>query len=154
MLKLPNLKFTYQDFEDYILSEEAFLYNKTFYIDKFGKDDIIVSSTYQEYYAKVQVKLAEQHDTLKVEGIERLCDWEYGTIHAFRYWKNSPSFPAHTDPVDVILEVHEGGKTIKVADLIYTLGKSEIINIPSNTLHQALNDKEGIMFSYGLFYRK
>ena len=147
---LPNFELTYQKFEDYILSEEAFLYDRTFTIDKSLKDDKIVSDTYEEYYAKVQIKLAEQHDTLKVEGIELLCGWEHGTIHAFRYWKDSPSFPEHTDPVDVIIEVQEGEKFIEIDGKMNNLVKGESISIPANTTHRALNEKEGLMLSYGL----
>ena len=148
---LPNFKLTYEKFEDYILSKEAFLNNKTFYIDKDGKDGIIVSDTYEEYYAKVQVKLAEQCDTLKVEGIELWAGWEYGTIHAFRYWENSPSFPEHTDPVDVIVEVHEGEKFIEVKEIMHHLIEGEAVSIPANTPHRALNKKEGLMLSYGMY---
>ena len=148
---LPNFEFTYQKFEDYILSEEAFLYDRTFTIDKSLKDDKIVSDTYEEYYAKVQIKLAEQCDTLKVEGIELLANWEHGTIHAFRYWKNSSSFPVHTDPVDVIIEVHEGEKFIEIDKKMHNLVKGEAISIPANTPHRALNEKEGLMLSYGLY---
>lgn len=148
---LPDLEFTYKSFEDYVLSKEAFLCGRTFYIDKDGKDDIIVSDTYEEYYAKVQVKLAEQYDTIKVEGIESLCGWEHGTIHAFRYWENSPSFPEHTDPVDVIIEVHDGEKFIEVKGVMHHLIKGEAVSIPANTPHRALNKKEGLMLSYGLY---
>jgi mannose-6-phosphate isomerase-like protein (cupin superfamily) len=149
-MQLPNIKFTYEEFEEYILSEEAFLYDRTFTIDKFLKDDKIESDTYEEYYAKLQIKLAEQHDTLKVEGIELLYGFEHGTIHAFRYWKDSPSFPVHTDPVDVILEVHEGEKFIEVNGEMHNIIKGETISIPANTPHRALNEKQGLMLSYGL----
>jgi quercetin dioxygenase-like cupin family protein len=137
-MQLPNIKFTYEEFEEYILSEEAFLYDRTFTIDKFLKDDKIESDTYEEYYAKVQIKLAEQHDTLKVEGIELLYGFEHGTIHAFRYWK------------DVILEVHEGEKFIEVNGEMHNIIKGETISIPANTPHRALNEKQGLMLSYGL----
>lgn len=148
---LPSFEFTYQKFEDYILSEEAFLYDRTFTIDKAGKDDKIVSDTYEEYYAKVQVKLVEQHDTLKAEGIELLCGWKHGTIHAFRYWENSPSFDTHTDPVHVIIEVKQGWKIMDIAGYRFNLAEGQTVGIPANTPHRALNEKEGLMFSYGLY---
>ena len=150
-MQLPEFIFTYQDFEDYVLSEEAFLYDRTFTIDKAGKDDIIVSDTYEEYYAKVQIKLAEQHDTLKVEGIELLSGWKHGTIHAFRYWENSPSFGEHTDPVHVIIEVKQGWKIMDIAGHRFNLAEGQTVDIPANTPHRALNEKEGLMFSYGLY---
>ena len=150
-MQLPDIDFKYKEFEEYALSYDAYMYDRTFYIDNRGKDVKIVSDTYEEYFAKVQIKLAEQSDTIKVEGIEQICGWKDGTIHAFRYWPNSPSFPEHTDPVDVILEVHEGSKTIEVDGKIHNLDKFDpVLVIPANTPHRALNDKEGIMLSYGL----
>ena len=149
-MQLPDFKFDYNEFEEYVLSYDAYMYDRTFYIDNCGKDVKIISDTYEEYFAKVQVKLAEASDTLKVEGIERLCDWKDGTIHAFRYWENSPSFPVHTDPVDVIIEVHEGEKDIEVNGLNHNLRRYETVVIPANTPHRAMNKSEGLIFSYGL----
>lgn len=150
-MQLPNFKFTYQDFEEYVLSHAAYMYDRSFYIDKSGKDVRIVSDTYEEYYAKVQVKLAEQSETLKIEGIEKLCDFKEGTIHAFRYWKQSPSFAVHTDPVDVIIEVKQGCKVMEVIDQRYVIREECSLRIPANTPHRALNEEEGLMFSYGLY---
>lgn len=150
-MQLPNLQWSYKDFEDYVLSHEAYMWDRTFYIDIDGKDVKIISDTYEEYFAKVQIKLAEQFDSIKVEGIERIAGWTEGTIHAFRYWENSPSFGTHTDPVDVIIEVQQGYKTIEVNGKIHNLDElHKVIDIPANTPHRALNDKEGLMFSYGL----
>lgn len=148
---LPDLKWTYQQFEEYVLSYEAYMYDRTLYIDNRGKDVKIVSNDYNEYLAKVQVKLAEAQDTIKVEGIERLCDFKDGTIHAFRYWKESPSFGVHTDPVDVLLHVSAGYKMIEVNEVNQQLEEGDFWHIPANTPHRALNTKEGLMFSYGLF---
>lgn len=150
-MQLPDFKFTYQDFEDYILSYDAYMFDRTYYIDNRGKDVRIISDTYEEYFAKVQIKLVEQSDTLKVEGIERLCDWKDGTIHAFRYWESSPSFPDHTDPVDVVIEVQEGAKIMIVDNIKYDLRQFETVVIPANTPHRAVNEKEGLMFSYGMY---
>lgn len=149
-MQLPDIKWTYQDFEDYVLSHEAYMYDRTLYIDKDGKDVKIVSDTYEEYFAKVQIKLVEAFDTIKVEGIERLCDFTGGTIHAFRYWKGSPSFGVHEDPVDVLLHQCEGKKSIEIAGRMNEIFEDEFLMIPANTPHRALNDEEGLMFSYGL----
>ena len=149
-MQLPDIKWTYQDFEDYVLSHEAYMYDRTLYIDKDGKDVKIVSDTYEEYFAKVQIKLVEAFDTIKVEGIERLCDFTEGTIHAFRYWKDSPSFGVHEDPVDVLLHQCEGKKTMEMAGIMKEIFEDEFLMIPAGTPHRALNDEEGLMFSYGL----
>lgn len=149
-MQLPNLEWTYNDFDDYVLSHDAYIWDRTFYIDIFGKDVKIESDTYEAYYAKVQVKLAEQFDTIKVEGVELQCDWPNGTIHAFRYWECSPSFLEHTDPVDVVLEVKDGAKVIEVNGSEIYLEKNDVWWIPANTPHRALNSVEGLMFSYGV----
>ena len=149
-MQLPDIKWTYQDFEDYVLSHEAYMYDRTLYIDKDGKDVKIISDTYEEYFAKVQIKLVEASDTIKVEGIERLCDFTGGTIHAFRYWKSSPSFGVHEDPVDVLLQQCKGKKSIEIAGRMNEIFEDEFLMIPANTPHRALNDEEGLMFSYGL----
>lgn len=151
MLELPDFKFTYQNFEDYFTSVEAFENGRSFYIDISGKDNIIKSDTYEEYLAITQMKLAAQHETLKIEGIENLCGFKNGTIHAFRYWKKSPSFAMHTDPVDVIIEVKQGCKVMEVIDQRYVIREECILSIPANTPHRALNEEEGLMFSYGLY---
>lgn len=150
-MQLPNLQWSYKDFEDYVLSHEAYMWDRTFYIDIDGKDVKIISDTYEEYFAKVQIKLAEQFDSIKVEGIERIAGWTEGTIHAFRYWENSPSFGTHTDPVDVIIEVKQGLKIMEVTGQRYSIYEGCILSIPANTPHRALNEKEGLMFSYGLY---
>ena len=149
-MQLPDLQWGYLDFEDYILSEEAYMVDRTFYIDKSGKDVKIISDTYEEYLGKVQVVLAEEYNTIKVEGIERQVDWDKGTIHAFRYWPNSPSFAEHKDPVDVILEVKQGSKLMEVQGSEIFLEENDIWYIPANTPHRALNNSEGLMFSYGV----
>lgn len=150
-MQLPKLNWSYADFEDYILSTEAYEYDRTYYIDNRGKDVKIISDHYTEYFAKVQIKLAEQSDTLKVEGIERFTDWSDGTIHAFRYWEGSPSFGEHTDPVDVVLQVQDGAKLIEINGFEKYLQKDDIWWIPANTPHKALNIVEGLMFSYGMY---
>ena len=73
--------------------------------------------------------------------------WNYT---CFQFWKDSPSFPEHTDPVDVIIEVQEGEKFIEIDGKMRNLVKGESISIPANTPHRALNEKEGLMLSYGL----
>lgn len=151
MLQLPDFKFTYQDFEDYFTSKEAFENKRSFYIDISGKDSIIESDTYEEYLAIAQTKLALQQETLKIEGIEKLCGFKNGTIHAFRYWQDSPSFGVHTDPVDVVIEVKQGWKVMEVTDQKYSIFEGCILTIPANTPHRALNEEEGLMFSYGLY---
>ena len=148
---LPDFEFNYQDFENLFLSKRAFEQEKSFYIDISGKDNIIKTDTYEEYLAIAQVKLASQFETLKIEGVEKLCGFKDGTIHAFRYWKQSPSFGVHVDPVDVIIEVKQGSKVMEVEGDKFVIHKGCHLKIPANTPHRALNEEEGLMFSYGLY---
>ena len=151
MQELPDFKFIYEDFENLFLSREAFEQGKSFYIDISGKDNIIETDTYEEYLAIAQVKLASQFETLKIEGVEKICGFKDGTVHAFRYWENSPSFGFHTDPVDVIIEVKQGSKVMEVENSVFVIHQECLLKIPANTPHRALNEKEGLMFSYGLY---
>ena len=72
------------------------------------------------------------------------------TCHAFRAFKNSKSFPEHTDPDDVFVEVLHGTLNLILKGKSILLSKGETIFIPSNTKHQAINDKESLILSFGL----
>jgi len=72
------------------------------------------------------------------------------TCHAFRAFKNSKSFPEHTDPDDVFVEVAHGSLNLILNGKSIILNKGETIFIPANTKHQANNDEESLILSFGL----
>jgi mannose-6-phosphate isomerase-like protein (cupin superfamily) len=72
------------------------------------------------------------------------------TCHAFRAFRQSMSFGLHTDPDDVILYCIHGKKKMVVDGNEYILKPHDTLFIPANTPHEAINDDESLMLSFGL----
>lgn len=118
----------------------------------------------------VQVKSPKELEsypgaTVKIEGMESLSrEMFYAcrrlgdsfhhegpvTAHLFVGQAQSPSFPLHVDPDDIILQVLLGEKDLIVGDDVITIHPGEALFMPRNTPHQALNTKGSIMLSFGL----
>jgi mannose-6-phosphate isomerase-like protein (cupin superfamily) len=150
MLNLPEYKFTYDDFNEYVLSERAFEKGCTFHIGSDGKDRRIDTSDYPSYLAQVQVLLAQARDTLKVECFDSVIGFVEGTVHVYRYWRDSPSFAEHVDDVDVIIQVKDGWKIMEMDGFVFNIPAGNTMYIPKGNPHRAVNGREGLMFSYGL----
>ena len=103
--------------------------------------------------------------TIKVEQMEKYNSaiFKYGrhlsrihrhsgpvTCHAFRAFRQSNSFGLHTDPDDVIIYCIFGEKKMIVGGVEHTLIPHDTLFIPANTPHQAINDKESLILSFGL----
>jgi len=103
--------------------------------------------------------------TIKVEGYEKLSRRLFDavqsvaqnlnhngpvTCHLFRSPKGAASFPAHTDPDDVVLYIVSGTKTIELEDRVATLGAGEVLYLPRGTIHRAVNHDASLMLSIGL----
>jgi mannose-6-phosphate isomerase-like protein (cupin superfamily) len=72
------------------------------------------------------------------------------TCHAFRAFKDSKSFGLHTDPDDVIMYCVHGSKKIIVNGVEHILKNQESLFIPTNTKHEAINEEESLVLSFGL----
>jgi len=72
------------------------------------------------------------------------------TCHAFRAFRQSNSFGLHTDPDDVIMYCVHGSKKIIVDGVEHTLKNGHSLFIPANTPHEAINEDESLMLSFGL----
>ena len=72
------------------------------------------------------------------------------TCHAFRAFKDSKSFGLHTDPDDVIMYCVYGSKKIIVNGVEHILKNQESLFIPTNTKHEAINEEESLVLSFGL----
>ena len=72
------------------------------------------------------------------------------TCHGFWSFKNSKSFPEHIDPIDVFVEVIYGSLNLILDGKSIILNKGETILIPANIKHQAVNDEESLILSFGL----
>jgi mannose-6-phosphate isomerase-like protein (cupin superfamily) len=120
-------------------------------------EQILLSSPSELYTAEAS--------TIKIEGMEKYSKqlWEesqyyaikykhYGpvTCHAFIAKENSPSFPLHTDPDDIVIRCVEGVKDMEVSGEYIILEPGQEIYIPANTEHRAINKHHSLMFSFGL----
>lgn len=81
------------------------------------------------------------------------------TAHLFVSKKDAISFPLHTDPAHVIITMLEGQKDYIVEDngetTVYTIKTGELLLLPANTPHMALNTHGSKMLSIGIepFYK-
>lgn len=122
------------------------------------KGEIIPLSASSELYSK-------EPKTIKVEGMERFSKEVYDicqhfkythsfdgpvTCHAFIAQEDSPSFPMHTDPDDVIIFCVDGKKTLDINGQSITLNPQESVFIPADTPHRATNEFASVMLSIGL----
>lgn len=103
--------------------------------------------------------------TIKIEGLEKYsydiwnkCQ-ELGvkykhigpiTCHAFIAKINSPSFSLHIDPDDVIICCIEGRKKLFIQDEYIIMEAGDEVYIPANVQHQAFNENESFILSFGL----
>ena len=88
-------------------------------------------------------------DTIKVEGYERIQPYD-GTIHIFYAPTNTPSFPVHTDPIDIYIECLDGRKIMEIDDQYVMIEKGTKIFNPADTPHVALNSEKALTLSYGI----
>jgi mannose-6-phosphate isomerase-like protein (cupin superfamily) len=72
------------------------------------------------------------------------------TCHAFRAFRQSKSFGLHTDPDDVIIHCIFGKKKMIVDGIENVLMPNDSLLIPANTPHQAINEEESLILSFGL----
>lgn len=142
---------------------DEMLFNPYSYQQQFIK--IIVSPDICINAANVAEVIEHTGKTVKIEAMERLSRLLYQscrfvadklnhcgpiTCHLFLSSNGSQSFPEHTDPDDVLIYVVEGEKTMKLGNDLITIMPGQALFIPYNTMHQAINNKDSIMLSFGL----
>ena len=88
---------------------------------------------------------------VKCAGLKIMYD-HFGpmTCHAYRAFPGSESFGLHSDPMPVFLEVIEGTKNMIVNSEWHTLQAGDTLYIPANTPHEAINQDDSLMLSFGL----
>ena len=146
---LPKFYMTFKDFEVYISSEMCYSKNATFWIDRNSNIHRITGKSYPEYLSKVQAKYMDGY-TIKLEKFEDVVGFKDGTVHVFHNWDGTESFPEHTDPIDVFIQVMDGTKCLTVNDYPFELKQHEAILIPANVKHRATNEKRALILSYGM----
>ena len=103
--------------------------------------------------------------TIKIEGLEndpelyeiarKIChkhitvDERKITIHLFYAIKNAPSFPTHTDPVDVVVLCLSGVKEMEADSKFFSIEAGQGLFMPANLPHRAINGHDSIMLSLG-----
>lgn len=108
-----------------------------------------IKSNGLEYYSRELQDLATFIKTRFCKG-----DISRVTLHVFESNYNTESFPMHTDPADVLICMLEGSKTMEVdRDGVletHHLTPNEILFIPMNAPHRALNHENNLMLSIGI----
>ena len=141
---------TFEQFEEFILSDECYWNHDVSYIDDNGFQHYISDCEKWDYQARVAQYIAQQEFTLKVEQAEKLYHWKDRTIHFFYNPVNGPTFDIHTDPVDVIIDCHDGTKYMEVDGKEFKLVPGDKLLIHANTPHRALNYEKALMASHGI----
>ena len=109
------------------------------YIDNDNKEHIINKYKFQYYFAQGKY-------SLKVEGLENYFkQYLPKSVHLFVSPKNSKSFKLHKDPLDLIIKVIYGKKTMIVEDS-EVLIEDELF-IKANTPHTGSNRFDSVTLS-------
>jgi mannose-6-phosphate isomerase-like protein (cupin superfamily) len=147
---------TLYDFENFIHTNLVYEQKLISVIDKESRQ-IYVDNLKELYeYPSCTIKL-EQMEKYNKE-IFNYCQFlakNYShqgpiTCHLFRSLKGSKSFGLHTDPDNVIILCIEGIKDIVVDNIKYKLKPQDSLFIPANTPHEAINEENSLMLSFGL----
>lgn len=152
--------------EIFLLNVISFLHTKLVYEQRLANSIVVENNNVlQKLITDVSELYKTQEQTIKIEGMERfnedtwkLCNYfanKFGhkgpvTCHVFIANKNSPSFPMHTDPDDVIIYCCNGNKTLQIEDKIVTLQPNDYVYIPYNIPHKAINENASTILSIGL----
>ena len=147
---------TLYDFENFIHTNLVYEQKLISVIDKESRQ-IYVDNLKELYeYPSCTIKL-EQMEKYNKE-IFNYCQFlakKYShqgpiTCHLFWSLKGSKSFGLHIDPDNVIILCIEGIKDIVVDNIKYKLKPQDSLFIPANTPHEAINEENSLMLSFGL----
>jgi mannose-6-phosphate isomerase-like protein (cupin superfamily) len=145
-----------ENFEKFIYKESVYQENIIYVIDDFGRQILLenLGQLQKNFKKTIKVELMEKFNFEIYEFCESLKQkYKHNgpvTCHAFRAFEHSKSFPEHIDPDDVFLLVIFGEKKILMNGQSIVLKEGDTLFIPANTKHQAINEKESLMLSFGL----
>ena len=140
---------TFDEFENFLLSTECFDNHDVAWIDQEQNIHYHDQQDFFAYQAFFSKMIAEEKCTIKIEQMERKYEASDCTIHCFYNPVNGPSFPEHTDPMDVGIECTSGIKTLDIEGYPIALEPGDYLDIPAGTPHQAINSTKSVMLSYG-----
>lgn len=147
---------TIGEFENFITKNICYEQRIISIIDDLGRQIFLedLGQLHKNYGKTIKIESMEKYNQTLYNYCEQLKK-TYNhfapiTCHAFRSFENSKSFSEHTDPDDVFLFVIFGEKKMIVDNVEVVLREGDTFFIPSNTKHQAINEKESLMLSFGL----
>lgn len=151
-----------EEFENFIHSALIYEQKIISVIDENGRQIFVdnLSDLYKYTSCTIKVEQMEKYNNL----IFNYCNYlskKYDhqgptTCHAFRAFRQSKSFGLHTDPDDVIIHCVFGQKIIFLDGIQHILLPNNFLFIPANTPHEAVNEEESLILSFGLekFYKE
>lgn len=145
-----------EEFENFIHSNLIYEQKIISVIDESGRQIFVdnLSDLYKYTSCTIKVEQMEKYN----DSIFNYCNYlskKYNhqgptTCHAFRAFRQSKSFGLHTDPDHVIIYCVSGQKTIFLDGIQHILSPKESLFIPANTPHEAINENESLILSFGL----
>lgn len=114
---------------------------------------------------KDSTSLLARSTTIKLEHFERFDEWVWDwckdqalkfnhrgsfSAHLFIAPQDGFTFNEHTDPDEVVICVLDGEKTMVVDGAVHKLKAGDVLLIPADVKHYAVNHKASIMISLGL----
>ena len=141
---------TFDQFEQFILSSDCYWEHDVSYIDEQGNQHPVAPDEHWRYQLQIAKLLAEEKYTIKIEQMERYYKYDDRTVHLFYNPKFGPSFDTHTDPVDVIIDVLAGSKSLEVDGKEIILYAGDKLLIRAGEPHRALNYEKALMASHGI----
>ena len=140
----------FQQFEEFLLSEDCYMNHDVSIIDTDGLQHYISETEFFTYQTKMTKYLVQEKYTVKIEQMENYWKFNDRTMHLFYNPKNGPTFSEHTDPINVIIECKDGIKHIEVEGWEIDLLPNERVYIPADTFHKALNYEKALVISHGI----
>ena len=141
---------TFDKFFKFLQSENCFEQHDVSIIDPSGLQHYMITSDYYSYLSYIQMIIAEDKCTIKVEQMERYWKFDDRTIHVFYNPKGGPTFDEHTDPTNVVIECKDGIKSMEVEDKAFNLRPGEKLIIAAGQRHRALNYEKALMASHAI----
>ena len=141
---------SFDEFYEFLLSEDCFEKCLVSFIDEHQRQRYIEQTDIWAYRGKITDLWMSGDDTIKIEGYEQFKYIENGTIHIFYSPAGGPTFPLHSDPVNVIIEVIDGSKCIETFNGEYHMSPGQNMFLRAGVEHRAINYEKALTYSYGI----
>lgn len=147
-------------FTQLAMQPQLYVDKVVFFIDEMGRDHVaekmadVFNPSHKvtikiEQLEKPEFGLAHFLETIQVAYMIDTLGTHDVSCHLFYAVKDAPSFPTHTDPVDLIILCIHGTKTMEIDGREIEIPPGAFVYIPANTPHRATNKFESIILSIG-----